>query len=79
MFNENDLLHRVIVSGDGWGTDDINANDGFGGSGCGLSTYWLFVYGTNYKPNVADQTFGFAFEQGENADHQMMHAGANNL
>ncbi|KAI5505953.1 glycine-rich protein family [Trichomonas vaginalis G3] len=66
-FIENDLWHRVLVSGAGGGCDDYNADDGSGGAGGNLVAQGWFFNGNYVENYLANSTFGFSFGQGEAA------------
>ncbi|EAX89105.1 hypothetical protein TVAG_442620 [Trichomonas vaginalis G3] len=75
-FLENDLWHRVLVSGAGGGSDDYNADDGSddynaddgsGGAGGNLVAQGWFFNGNYVENYLANSTFGFSFGQGEAA------------
>ena len=64
----NDVFHRIIVAGGGGGGDDCNdieTNDGRGGSGGGLFAQGYYVDNKLSTYPVANQTSGFSFGQGE--------------
>ena len=65
-FESNSLFHRVLVAGAGGGTDNYLENDGFGGSGGGLTaqSFWI----NNILDTLtASQKSGFSFGYGETA------------
>lgn len=69
---ENDLWHRVIVSGAGGGADNpygtiFAEDDGSGGSGGDLIAQAYWIEGVYQNANVANSTFGFTFGSGESA------------
>ncbi|EAX88988.1 hypothetical protein TVAG_356230 [Trichomonas vaginalis G3] len=71
-FSENDLWHRVMVSGGGGGTDNIfgtfgGNEDGSGGAGGNLVAQSWFAGGVLQKQYFADSTKGFTFGTGEGA------------
>ncbi|EAY21577.1 PE_PGRS protein, putative [Trichomonas vaginalis G3] len=74
-FKENDLWHRVIVSGAGGGSDnhisglDIfsGPDDGSGGAGGGLEGQGFWIDGNLTSDFIANSTFGFTFGFGETA------------
>lgn len=72
-FEQNDLWHRVIVSGAGGGSDNYspvpfgNDDDGSGGAGGGLVAQGFWFNGKYDGNRVANSTFGFTFGSGETA------------
>ncbi|EAY09824.1 gp13, putative [Trichomonas vaginalis G3] len=66
-FLENDLWHRVLVSGGGGGSDDNATDDGSGGSGGNLTAQGWFRFSELKSSHLANSSFGFAFGQGEAA------------
>ncbi|EAY10978.1 hypothetical protein TVAG_446800 [Trichomonas vaginalis G3] len=74
-FFENDLWHRVIVSGGGGGSDNFNPNnndymrddDGSGGSGGGQTAQGFWINGKYISRYLANTTSGFTFGSGESA------------
>ncbi|EAX89101.1 hypothetical protein TVAG_442580 [Trichomonas vaginalis G3] len=66
-FLENDLWHRVLVSGAGGGCDDYDPDDGSGGAGGNLTAQGWFYNGNYISTHLANSTFGFSFGQGEAA------------
>ena len=64
-FETNDLFHRVLVAGAGGGSDNIEAADGFGGSGGGLKTQGFWVSNNLKSEYFSDQLSGFSFGYGE--------------
>ncbi|EAY10981.1 glycine-rich protein, putative [Trichomonas vaginalis G3] len=73
-FLENDLWHRVIVSGGGGGSDNVQPedhfmkkDDGSAGSGGGLSGQGFWIDGRYNNSYLANSTFGFTFGSGESA------------
>lgn len=71
-FIENDLWHRVIISGGGGGTDNdigtpFQEDDGSGGAGGGLTAQGYWIDGVYNDKKLANSTFGFAFRSGEAA------------
>ena len=67
---ENDLYHRIIVSGGGGGTDNKYGtyrgnDDGSSGAGGGLTAQGYFINGNYNGENVADQISGFSFGNGQ--------------
>lgn len=71
-FIENDLWHRVIVSGGGGGSDNsygtpFGEDDGSGGAGGGLTAQGYWVNGVYNDSRLANWTFGFTFGSGEAA------------
>ncbi|EAY09125.1 hypothetical protein TVAG_230850 [Trichomonas vaginalis G3] len=72
-FLQNDLWHRVIVSGGGGGSDNVDVgafmsgDDGSGGAGGGLVAQIYWVDGQYITTKPANSTFGFTFGSGESA------------
>ncbi|EAY10979.1 gp13, putative [Trichomonas vaginalis G3] len=74
-FLENDLWHRVIVSGGGGGSDNVHpyineygtTDDGSGGSGGGLIAQGFWINGIYNSSYLANSTSGFTFGSGESA------------
>ncbi|EAX89107.1 hypothetical protein TVAG_259020 [Trichomonas vaginalis G3] len=66
-FHENDLWHRVLVSGAGGGCDDSQSDDGSGGAGGNLTAQGWFANSVMSNSYLANSTFGFSFGQGEAA------------
>lgn len=71
-FDENDLWHRVLVSGAGGGADNFDGiyhglDDGSGGSGGGLTAQGWWNDGVYVGNYLANSTFGFTFGSGEAA------------
>ncbi|EAY09823.1 glycine-rich protein, putative [Trichomonas vaginalis G3] len=66
-FHENDLWHRVLVSGAGGGCDDSETDDGSGGAGGNITAQGWFDNGNYVGTLLANSTFGFSFGQGEAA------------
>ena len=76
-FLQNDLWHRVIVSGAGGGSDNVNVpdnynktDDGSGGSGGGFIGQGYWLNGTLNSLRLANSTFGFTFGSGESAQEE---------
>lgn len=73
-FLQNDLWHRVIVSGAGGGSDNSIDNevfngtdDGSGGAGGGLVGQGYWMNGVYQSDRLANSTYGFTFGFGESA------------
>ena len=76
-FEENDLLHRVLVAGWGGSSDNwfplelettsYQSDDGSGGAGGGLVAQGFFISSNENKQFVATQTSGYSFGYGESA------------
>ncbi|EAY10980.1 gp13, putative [Trichomonas vaginalis G3] len=76
-FIENDLWHRVIVSGGGGGSDNVQAadhfmitDDGAAGSGGGLIAQGFWINGNYSSDYLANSTSGFTFGSGESAQEE---------
>ena len=70
---ENDLYHRIIVSGGGGGTDNYDPeygknDDGTGGSGGDKIAQGFWIGGKYNKDHIATQISGFSFGNGEAAN-----------
>ena len=73
QLEENDLWHRVIVSGGGGAAESpdgtyLGSDDGSGGSGGGIVAQGWWKHGNYFSEFVANSTSGFSFGYGESAE-----------
>ena len=71
----DDLWHRVLVAGGGGGADNEQGHfkgidDGTAGAGGGLTAQGYWIGATYYSSLSANQTFGFTFGNGEDAQER---------